>query len=98
MIIYNDIEPTDKIKVYECNFNFEGFNEKKDVLIDYRLGDISIPKFDTKEPLVLLIDDLYNSIIKKVSPFSSCEVALNVSKVLEAAQESMKKNGIEVRV
>lgn len=98
MIIYNDIEPTDKIKVYECNFNFEGFNDKKDVLIDYRLGDISIPKFDTKEPLVLLIDDLYNSLINKVSPISSCEVALNVSKVLEAAQESMKKNGIEVRV
>lgn len=92
MIVYNDIEPTDKIKVYDCRFNFEDHQKREQVLVDYRLGDISIPKFDTTEPLAMMIEDLYCSIKNKTEPISSSEVALKVSKVIEDAQKKLKKN------
>ncbi len=98
MLIYNDIEPTDKIKVYDCGFNFKQSQNRENLLVDYRLGDITIPKFDTTEPLAMLIDDLYIAILKNKQPIASSMVALNVSKVLEAAQQSVKSNGVEISV
>lgn len=96
MIIYDDVEPTDKIKVYDCDI--AQFRAREEVLIDYRTGDITIPKFNTKEALSLLMNDLYFAISKKQQPVSSIEVALNVTKVLEAAQYSIKNGGVEVKV
>lgn len=96
MIIYDDVEPTDKIKVYDCDLSH--FRNREEVLIDYRTGDISIPKFDTKEALSVLMNDLYLAISTDKNPASSIHVALNVTKVLDAAQQSIKNGGIEVRI
>ncbi len=96
MIIYDDVEPTDKIKVYDCDLS--QFRNREEVLIDYRTGDISIPKFDTKEALSVLMNDLYLAISTDKNPASSIHVALNVTKVLDAAQQSIKNGGIEVRI
>ena len=98
MLIYNDIEPTDKIKIYDCNFSFKQNEYRENILVDYRLGDITIPKFDTKEPLALLIEDLYFSAIGKKQQDVSIELALEVAKVLEAAQISIKSKGKEVYI
>jgi hypothetical protein len=98
MLIYNDIEPTDKIKVYDCDFNIEDDETRKEVLVDYRLGDISIPKFETKEALAYLTEDFYTAINSRVKPKSSIDFALNVSKIIEAAQESLKNNSIKIDI
>jgi predicted dehydrogenase len=98
MLMYNDIEPTDKIKIYDCNFNFNSNKNREKLLVDYRLGDITIPKFDTKEPLASLIDDLYESVTLNKTPLSSSHKALYVSKILEAAQESIKSGGVETLI
>lgn len=98
MIVYNDIEPTDKLRVYD--FDFQALDEKfkENLLIDYRLGDISLPKFNTQEPLSLLIDDFYTAISEKKEPVSSIQKALTVSSILEAAQKSVKSNGEEIQI
>ncbi len=96
MIIYDDVEPTDKIKVYECNLSH--FIDREEVLIDYRTGDISIPKFNTKEALSILMNDLFLAISNGKTPVSSIQVALNVTKVLAAAQYSIKNGGMEVEI
>lgn len=98
MIVYNDIEPTDKIKVYDCNFNFNHSEEREKFLVDYRMGDITIPKFDTSEPLACLIDDLYQSVSAKKAPLSNSIIALKVSHILESAQLSVKNGGAETLI
>jgi predicted dehydrogenase len=98
MVIYNDIEPTDKIKVYDCDFNIENDDVRKEVLVDYRLGDISIPKFETKEALAFLTEDFYEAIKTGNLPKSSIDFALKVSKIIEAAQKSLKNNSINVDI
>ncbi len=94
MLIYNDIEPTDKIKIYDCNLNFKEKTNHQ-ILVDYRVGDIAIPKFDTTEALATLIDELYRAVISESTPLSSSSFALKISCMLEAAQWSIRNNGEE---
>ncbi len=97
MLIYNDIEPTDKIKVYDCNLNFSEMSQSE-LLVDYRIGDINVPKFETKEALSVLTETFYDSISKKLTPVSSAEFALKIACILEAAQISIENQGIETSV
>lgn len=96
MIVYNDIEPTDKLRIYDFDFQSLDKQFKENLLIDYRLGDISVPKFTTQEPLSLLVADFYSAIFEKKEPISSIQRALIVSSILEAAQKSVKLNGEEI--
>ena len=96
MVVYNDIEPTDKLKVYDCDFNIDNDDERKEILVDYRMGDVNIPKFNTKEALSSLVEEFYEAIHDKKTPKSSIDFSLEVSKVLEAAQKSIKNNSTEV--
>lgn len=98
MIVYNDIEPTDKLRVYDFDFHALDQKFKNNFLVDYRLGDISMPKFETDEPLFLLIDDFQKSINNSSEPISSIHKGLLVSCILEAAQKSVKLNGKLVKI
>lgn len=93
MIIYDDIEPTDKVKIYD--FEQVGVNEeyKKQALIDYRLGDLTIPKFSTKEPLKKMLENFFYCILHQTKPFSSAEKALDIIVILEKAEQSLRNQG-----
>lgn len=98
MIVYDDIEPTDKLKIYEKNFTHISDQEKHDVLVDYRLGDVLIPKFNLAEPLSLMVKDFYNAVMHQKEPIANWKSGLNVVSILEQAQQSLKHNGKEVKI
>lgn len=98
MVVYNDIEPTDKLRVYDFDFRLLDKQFKENLLVDYRLGDISVPKFETEEPLSLLVADFQAAISEKKEPVSSAQRALIVSSILEAAQKSVKLNGAAIEI
>jgi predicted dehydrogenase len=52
MIIYDDVEPTEKIKIYDSGFSVNSPEEMHKWLIDYRFGDIHIPKLEQTEALL----------------------------------------------
>lgn len=96
MIVYNDIEPTDKLKVYEHGFTYLSDEERKDVLVDYRLGDVYIPKFSLREPLAAMAADFCHSIETGSEPVSSYRSGLEVTRLLELADESLARRGVEI--
>lgn len=98
MILFNDIEPAEKIKIYDTGFQIKNDEDKRRLLIDYRVGDIFVPKVDQKEALQSMAEDFAQGIINKVTPISNAHKALEVVKVLEAAQISIKNNGKEVNL
>ena len=63
MIIWDDINPDEKIKIYDKGISV--YNDTTEAFISYRNGDINIPKIDNQEPLFCAVDDFYNSIINK---------------------------------
>jgi predicted dehydrogenase len=96
MIVFNDLEPTEKIKVYDTGYHHQTDEEKKKVLVDYRAGDIYIPKVEPKEALVSMTHDFISAIINNTTPISDYNSGLEVIKILEAAQYSIKSKGKEI--
>ncbi|TAE18429.1 MAG: gfo/Idh/MocA family oxidoreductase [Bacteroidetes bacterium] len=96
MISYNDLEATEKIKVYDTGYDLKTEEEKTKIMVDYRVGDIYVPKLDGTEALSALAKDFVQSILHNQTPRSHAELGLTVVQVLEAAQKSIKQKGQEV--
>lgn len=96
MILFNDLEPTEKIKVYDTGYSYSNDEERKQVLVDYRTGDIHVPKLVTTEALLGMANDFISCIQENKIPRSNSNLGLDVIRILEAANESIKNHGREV--
>ena len=96
MILFNDMEPTEKVKIYETGYSVKSDEEKRKILVDYRVGDIFVPKLSPKEALAGMANDFINSIMNSSQPVSSSQVGLDVVRILEASQKSIKNKGKEI--
>jgi len=93
MIIYDDVEPTEKIKIYDSGFSVSTPEDMHKWLIDYRFGDIYIPKLPQIEALKGVAEDFIKSISEKTTPLGNANSGLNVVTILEAAQKSLVNRG-----
>lgn len=98
MIVYNDLEPSEKIRVYDTGFKHKSDDIKNQIMVDYRTGDVFIPKLSGKEALANVTEDFIQSIILKKQPLASAQLGRNVVQILEASQASIKNNGREVKI
>jgi len=96
MILYNDMELTEKIKVYDTGYELKSEEDKTRILVDYRTGDIFVPKLNMTEALTAMAKDFIECILNEQIPISSAELGSSVVKVLEASQKSIKQSGKEV--
>lgn len=92
MIIYDDIEPTDKLKIYQHVPISDSNEARRNVLVDYRLGEVRIPKFEVVEALSLMVDDFYRSISGN-TPYYDPSITPDIIRILELADESIQNNG-----
>lgn len=93
MIVYDDINPTEKVRIYDTGYECKTLEDRTKIYVDYRVGDISIPKVSTHEPLRRMLEDFLSCIENGNTPVSSWEVGLRTVRILEAAQQSIKQNG-----
>jgi len=96
MMMFNDLEPSEKIKIYDTGYDYKTDEEKNRLLVDYRTGDVHIPKIEMKEALLGMADDFITSIQNKREPVSNAALGLEVIKILEASQQSIKNKGKEI--
>lgn len=97
MMVFDDIEPTEKLKIYDSGWSFND-DDKERVLVDYRVGDVYVPKYDTKEPLASMIQNFEKSIIENSTPLSDVKTAKQIAQILTAAQKSLDLNGKEILI
>jgi predicted dehydrogenase len=98
MILYNDLEPSEKVRVYDTGYSHKTEEDKTRIMVDYRTGDVYIPKLSSREALAGVAEDFVQSVLQKKSPLSNALLGRSVVKILEASQESIKNNGKEVRI
>ena len=98
MIVFNDLETTEKLKIYDKGYNVIPESDRDKLLVDYRIGDIQIPKIPQSEALAGMAADFKNAIEKGVMPRSSYQSGLEVVTILEAATYSLKNKGKEVEL
>ena len=98
MCLFDDVEPTEKVKIYDTGFDVKNEEEKHKMLIDYRIGDIYLPKIAQKEALSEMAADFITAIEKKIKPLVDGESGLEVVKILDAAQRSINAKGAEIKL
>ncbi len=98
MIVYNDLEPSEKVRIYDTGYDHKTDLDKTRIMVDYRTGDVYIPKLSTKEALAGVAADFVGSVIDKRKPLSNAHLGMQVVKILEASQISIKNNGKEVKI
>lgn len=96
MIVYNDLDPSEKVKVYDSGYELKTDEDRRKVLVGYRTGDIFSPRIETKEALAEMAADFVRASTTKSEPLSSWRLAYEVVNVLEAAQVSIKSNGSRI--
>ncbi len=94
MLMWNDLEADEKIKIYdkgvELGNNREGLYN---LLVSYRSGDMWAPKIEQFEALRVELGYFVHCIQNGDTPFNSGLAGLRVVKMLEAAGESLKRKG-----
>ncbi len=94
MILYDDVEPSEKVKVYDKGVEVNNGPESiYKLLVSYRTGDMWAPKFDTTEALKRVAAQFLECIEKNQRPITDGETGLRVVRILEAATRSMKAMG-----
>ncbi len=96
MLLFNDLEPSEKLRIYDTGYDHKSDEDKRRVMVDYRAGDVFIPKVAQKEALFGMASDFVASIREERSPVSSALSGLRVINILEASQKSIKSNGKEI--
>jgi predicted dehydrogenase len=99
MIVYDDVEPTEKIKIYDKGITLNGSLEKAHQLrIGYRAGDMWAPHLAAKEALQTEVQHFVDCLRTGETPISSAQSGLKVVEILEAASRSIKEQGRPVRL
>jgi len=99
MLVYNDVEPVEKIKVYDKGVDTPpGYNSFAEFVYAYRNGDIYAPSLKMSEPLKVEAQHFLDCILTGNKPESSGEEGLRVVQVLEAASESLRQQGAQVAI
>lgn len=99
MIVYDDMQPTEKIKVYDKGITLNSSAEKAYQLrIGYRAGDMWAPHISAKEALQTEVEHFVDCVRNGRQPLSGGESGLQVIEILEAASQSMMEKGRPVRI
>jgi predicted dehydrogenase len=98
MLMYDDTESVEKVKVYDHGVDFEDPTTFGEFHLSYRTGDIVSPKLDTAEPLKVEAQHFIDSIASGAAPITDGHAGRGVVAVLEAAQRSLDGGGCEQRI
>jgi len=98
MAVFDDMESSEKIKIYDKGAESPGKYATYGESITLRIGDINIPKIDMKEPLKIECQHFLECIRENKCPLSDGVDGLRVVRVLEAAQKSMENYGVLMKL
>ena len=99
MIVYDDLETSEKVKIYDKGITVtETPDDVRKLLISYRTGDLWSPKVNETEALSLEVAHFRKCVESGEKPLTPGERGLAIVKMLEAADESMKRRGEAVAI
>jgi predicted dehydrogenase len=93
MLVWNDIEADEKVKVYDRGVNVSSREGVYNLLINYRSGDMWAPRIEQAEALTRELAYFVDCIVNDKSPMNDGKAGLRVVKMLEAASESLRHRG-----
>ena len=98
MLVWNDLEADEKIKVYDKGVNITSREGLYSLLVNYRSGDMWAPQVEQVEALKQELTYFVDCISNDHTPSNDGAAGLRVVKLLEAANESVRKRGALVQL
>src|SRR5271156_482003 len=93
MLVWNDIEVDEKIKLYDKGVQMGSAEGVYQMLVSYRTGDMWAPKVEQVEALKVEAAYFVDCILNNKTPFNDGLAGLRIVKMLAAADESLKQKG-----
>ena len=94
MVVYDDLQPSEKIKIYDTGVSLTGDPERiHEMRIGYRTGDMWSPKLAMTEALRTESDHFLDCIGISDRPDTDGWLGAEVVQIIEAATSSMRGNG-----
>ncbi|WIY54219.1 Gfo/Idh/MocA family oxidoreductase [Devosia sp. YIM 151766] len=103
MIVYDDLEPSEKIKVYDKGITLSGLparrgDKVRQMQVGYRTGDMNAPQLDMTEALARQLREFLTCIEAGSQPLADGHAGLRVVRVLDAATKSLGLQGAVVEL
>ena len=94
MVVYDDLEPSEKIRVYDKGITMTDDPEQvRRLMIGYRIGDMWAPNLETTEALGVEVSHFVECIRTGRRPDTDGRVGVRVVEMLEAGSRSMALRG-----
>jgi predicted dehydrogenase len=89
MLVWNDLEPDEKIKIYDKGVQVKTKEGQYNLLVNYRSGDMWAPKVEQTEALRLMAEKFVDYVENGGTIVNDGNKGLNVIKMLTAANKSL---------
>jgi predicted dehydrogenase len=93
MLVWNDLEPDEKIKVYDKGVQIANGQSVYDLLVSYRSGDVWAPKVEQTEALKLELGTFIDCVMNSKTPINDGIAGLRIVRLLESAEQSLNDRG-----
>ena len=93
MLVWNDLDPDEKVKVYDKGVNISSREGVYELLVSYRSGDMWAPQLEQGEALRQELSYFVDCVSTGQEPFNNGCAGLRVVKMLEKANESITQKG-----
>ena len=98
MVVWNDLEADEKIKIYDKGVKIESREGVYNLLVNYRSGDMMAPRLDRIEALTLETEYFMDCILNSKTPINDGYAGLRVVKMLEASDLSLRGKGKYIKL
>jgi len=98
MLVWNDLEADEKIKIYDKGVHITSREGLYNLLVNYRSGDMWAPQVEQVEALRKELAYFIDCVSNNKTPFNDGKAGLRVVRLLEAANESLRKRGALIQM
>ncbi|MGQ5637585.1 MULTISPECIES: Gfo/Idh/MocA family protein [unclassified Streptomyces] len=100
-LLWDDLNPLQRVSVYDRGVDLAapqeiGADERREMLVSYRTGDMIAPAIGEKEALRSMVDEFGDAIRAGRAPLTDGRAGLRVLDILEAASRSLEFKGAVV--
>ncbi|HLW53535.1 MAG TPA: Gfo/Idh/MocA family oxidoreductase [Candidatus Angelobacter sp.] len=98
MLVWNDLEADEKIKVYDKGVSIANEENLHQLLVSYRSGDMWAPHVQETEALRAELAYFHECLSSDTTPFNDGFAGLRIVRMLEAAEQSVKNRGRTIQL
>ncbi|HEV8339212.1 MAG TPA: Gfo/Idh/MocA family oxidoreductase [bacterium] len=92
IVVYDHLDPDNQVKIFDRGVEILADRDRYRMLVQYRTGDMLVPKIDQTEALESVCHHFVECILTGARPLSDGQAGLQVVRLLEAAQRSLEES------